>query len=174
MLIGPNVRSALEQLWANRLRSVLTVLGIVIAVASTITVVSVVRGFTAYVADFLQGLGTNAMWVWSERPGGEAGKRLGLTARLRNLPSQLPGGQQQRVAIARALVAQPQLLLADEPTGNLDSPSARQVMDLLERISAEERMTIVMVTHDQELAARAHRKVHILDGRLIDPAAPSS
>jgi hypothetical protein len=77
MLILPNIRSALEQLWANKMRSVLTVLGIVIAVASTITVVSVVRGFTAYVADFLQGLGTNAMWVWSERPGGEAGKRLG-------------------------------------------------------------------------------------------------
>jgi putative ABC transport system permease protein len=77
MLILPNIRSALEQLWANRLRSVLTVLGIVIAVASTITVVSVVRGFTDFVAEFLQGLGTNAMWVWPERPGGEAGKRLG-------------------------------------------------------------------------------------------------
>src|SRR2546425_11262345 len=77
MLILPNIRSALEQLWANRLRSVLTVLGIVIAVASTITVVSVVRGFTGFVGDFLQGLGTNAMWVWSERPGGEAGKRPG-------------------------------------------------------------------------------------------------
>jgi putative ABC transport system ATP-binding protein len=98
--------------------------------------------------------------------------KLGLTARLRNLPAELSGGQQQRVAIARALVARPQLLLADEPTGNLDSASARQVMDLLERISADEGMTIVMVTHDQELAARAHRKVHILDGRLIDPAAP--
>ncbi len=77
MLVAANVASALEQLWANRLRSVLTVLGIVIAVASTITVVSVVQGFTAYVSDFLQGLGTNAMWIWPERPGGEAGKRLG-------------------------------------------------------------------------------------------------
>ncbi|CAN5891969.1 ABC transporter permease [soil metagenome] len=77
MLILANVRSALEQLWANQLRSVLTVLGIIIAVASTITVVSVVQGFTAYVSEFLQGLGTNAMWIWPERPGGEAGKRLG-------------------------------------------------------------------------------------------------
>jgi putative ABC transport system permease protein len=77
MLITANVRNALEQLWSNKLRSVLTVLGIIIAVASTITVVSVVQGFTGYVADFLQGLGTNAMWVWPERPGGEAGKRLG-------------------------------------------------------------------------------------------------
>ena len=77
MLILANVRNALEQIASNRLRSVLTVLGIVIAVASTITVVSVVQGFTAYVAVFLQDLGTNAMWVWPERPPGEAGKRLG-------------------------------------------------------------------------------------------------
>lgn len=72
-----NVQNALEQLWSHKMRSILTVLGIVIAVTSTITVVGVVQGFTAYVADFLQGLGTNAMWVWPERPGGEAGKRLG-------------------------------------------------------------------------------------------------
>src|SRR3954447_8984490 len=77
MLILSNITSALEQLLANKLRSILTVLGIVIAVASTITVVSIVQGFTAYVADFLQGLGTNAMWVWPERPAGDAGKRLG-------------------------------------------------------------------------------------------------
>src|SRR5215831_5614274 len=77
MLILSNIRSALEQLWSNKLRSLLTVLGIVIAVASTITVVSIVRGFTGYVADFLQGLGTNAMWVWPYRPPGDAGKTLG-------------------------------------------------------------------------------------------------
>jgi putative ABC transport system permease protein len=77
MLILPNVANALEQLRSNRLRSTLTVLGIVIAVASTITVVSVVQGFTRYVAEFLQGLGTNAMWVWPERPPGDAGKTLG-------------------------------------------------------------------------------------------------
>src|SRR3954470_21645663 len=77
MIILANIQSALEQLWAHRLRSLLTVLGIVIAVASTITVVGVIQGFTAYVATFLQGLGTNAMWVVPERPAGEAGKRLG-------------------------------------------------------------------------------------------------
>ena len=77
MLILPNIRTAIEQLWSNKMRSVLTVLGIVIAVASTITVVSVVRGFTGYVSEFLQGLGTNAMWVWPERPPGDAGKTLG-------------------------------------------------------------------------------------------------
>src|SRR3984885_7331980 len=76
-MIVSNVRNALEQLWTHKLRSLLTVLGIVIAVASTITVVGVIQGFTAYVATFLQGLGTNAMWVWPERPPGEAGKRLG-------------------------------------------------------------------------------------------------
>jgi len=97
--------------------------------------------------------------------------QLGLTARMRHLPGELSGGQQQRVAIARALGGGPQLLLADEPTGNLDSTSARQIMDLLERINAEEGMTIVMVTHDHELAARAHRKLHILDGKVIDPQA---
>lgn len=77
MLVVPNIRSAIEQLWANQMRSLLTVLGIVIAVASTITVVSIVQGFTQYVAEFLQGLGTNAMWVWPERPQGDAGKTLG-------------------------------------------------------------------------------------------------
>jgi putative ABC transport system permease protein len=77
MLILANMRNAIEQLWSNKLRSMLTVLGIVIAVASTITVVGVIQGFTAYVAEFLQGLGTNALWVWPERPAGEAGKRLG-------------------------------------------------------------------------------------------------
>jgi putative ABC transport system ATP-binding protein len=99
--------------------------------------------------------------------------RLGLVARMRHLPGQLSGGQQQRVAIARALAGKPQLLLADEPTGNLDSQSARQIMDLLARINAEEGMTIVMVTHDHEFAARAHRKLHILDGKLIDPMTSS-
>jgi putative ABC transport system permease protein len=72
-----NIGNALEQLWSHKLRSLLTVLGIVIAVTSTITVVGVIQGFTSYVSDFLQGLGTNAMWVWPERPPGDAGKRLG-------------------------------------------------------------------------------------------------
>jgi putative ABC transport system ATP-binding protein len=99
--------------------------------------------------------------------------RLGLASRMRHMPAQLSGGQQQRVAIARALVGQPQLLLADEPTGNLDSRSARDIMDLLEAVNRDDGMTVVMVTHDVELAARAHRIVHILDGRLIDPRVPA-
>lgn len=76
-MIIANVQNALEQLWSHKMRSLLTVLGIVIAVASTITVVGVIQGFTGYVSDFLQGFGTNAMWVWPMRPAGEAGKRLG-------------------------------------------------------------------------------------------------
>ena len=92
---------------------------------------------------------------------------LGLTARIRAVPGQLSGGQQQRVAIARALVGDPHLLLADEPTGNLDSLMARQVVDLLEDINRR-GTTIIMVTHDPELARRAHRNVHVMDGQVTD------
>jgi putative ABC transport system ATP-binding protein len=97
-------------------------------------------------------------------------EEVGLTARRHHLPKELSGGQQQRVAIARALVGEPQLILADEPTGNLDSVMAGQVMDLLARINRG-GTTIVMVTHSAELAARADRKLHILDGKVIDPWA---
>jgi putative ABC transport system ATP-binding protein len=99
----------------------------------------------------------------------EALEQVGLTSRIRHLPSQLSGGQQQRVAIARALAGQPRFLLADEPTGNLDSEMADSVMALLEGINAA-GTTIVMVTHDPELATRAHRIVHVLDGQVREPA----
>lgn len=91
--------------------------------------------------------------------------RVGLSSRLKHLPSQLSGGQQQRVAIARALAGDPLFLLADEPTGNLDTQMAGQVMDLLCEINAA-GTTIVMVTHDPSLAARATRTVRMLDGRV--------
>jgi len=94
--------------------------------------------------------------------------QVGLAARMKHLPSQLSGGQQQRAAIARALAGDPVFLLADEPTGNLDSLMARQVMDLLEEIN-QAGTTIVMVTHDPELARRAHRNVQLLDGQLANP-----
>lgn len=90
---------------------------------------------------------------------------VGLLSRKKHVPSQLSGGQQQRVAIARALVGDPLFLLADEPTGNLDSNTANGVMELLEEINAA-GTTIIMVTHDQELACRAGRNIHILDGRI--------
>jgi len=95
---------------------------------------------------------------------------VGLSGRMKHLPSQLSGGQQQRVAIARALAGSPKLLLADEPTGNLDSLMARQVLDLLDEINRE-GTTIVMVTHDDELARRAKRNVHVLDGKVDDSAS---
>jgi putative ABC transport system ATP-binding protein len=92
---------------------------------------------------------------------------VGLASRARHLPSQLSGGQQQRVAIARALAGEPRLLLADEPTGNLDSLMARQVMEMLEEINGR-GTTVIMVTHDPELARRAHRNVHVMDGQVTD------
>ena len=92
---------------------------------------------------------------------------VGLASRMKHIPSQLSGGQQQRVAIARAIAGKPKLLLADEPTGNLDTGMARQVMGLLEEIHTA-GTTIVMVTHDPELAARAERNIQLLDGRVLD------
>ena len=109
--------------------------------------------------------------------------RVGLGSRMKHYPAELSGGQQQRAAIARALAGDPRLLLADEPTGNLDSHMAREVMELLENLNSQ-GATIVMVTHDPELAARARRNIHIVDGLLSDlqvdgiplvrPAAPAS
>jgi putative ABC transport system ATP-binding protein len=98
---------------------------------------------------------------------------VGLASRMRHYPAELSGGQQQRVAIARALAGSPALLLADEPTGNLDSQMARSVMELLEQINAK-GTTIIMVTHDPELAMRAQRNVHIIDGRASDLRRPPS
>lgn len=93
--------------------------------------------------------------------------RVGLLSRQKHLPSQLSGGQQQRVAIARALAGEPSFLLADEPTGNLDSLMARQVMDILADLNAE-GMTVIMVTHDPDLARRAKRNIQIIDGQVTD------
>jgi putative ABC transport system ATP-binding protein len=92
---------------------------------------------------------------------------VGLGSRMKHYPTELSGGQQQRAAIARALAGSPRLLLADEPTGNLDSQMARSVLELLEDIN-QQGTTIVMVTHDPELAARAQRNVHIVDGMATD------
>jgi len=100
-------------------------------------------------------------------------ERVGLASRLRHYPAELSGGQQQRVAIARAIAGDPKLLLADEPTGNLDSAMAREVMQLLEDLNAQGTI-VVIVTHDQEIAARAQRNVHIVDGVATDlDRAPS-
>ncbi|HEU4813720.1 MAG TPA: ABC transporter ATP-binding protein [Xanthomonadaceae bacterium] len=100
----------------------------------------------------------------------DALSQVGLGSRMKHYPAELSGGQQQRAAIARALAGSPRLLLADEPTGNLDSQMARGVLELLEEINAS-GTTIVMVTHDPELAARAQRNVHIVDGMATDLSA---
>lgn len=92
---------------------------------------------------------------------------VGLASRMKHIPAQLSGGQQQRVAIARALAGDPRLMLADEPTGNLDSKMASQVMELLEEIHAN-GTTIVMVTHDPDLALRADRNIHLIDGQVAE------
>ena len=97
----------------------------------------------------------------------EALARVGLENRAKHLPTELSGGQQQRVAIARALVTRPSLILADEPTGNLDSHTSREIMDMFQEMH-EQGNTIVLITHDNDIARQAKRIVHILDGRLTE------
>ena len=92
--------------------------------------------------------------------------RVGLSERAHHLSHQLSGGQQQRVAIARALINNPALLLADEPTGNLDSSSSKNIMTLLEEINLENNVTIILITHDNEVASRAHYQYFLRDGHL--------
>jgi putative ABC transport system ATP-binding protein len=96
----------------------------------------------------------------------EALEKVGLEHRMHHRPNQLSGGQQQRVAVARALVTRPSLILADEPTGNLDSRSTEDIMNLLRELHAQGN-TLVLITHDNEIAARAPRRVRLMDGRII-------
>lgn len=107
----------------------------------------------------------------------EALERVGLTARMNHRPSELSGGEQQRAALARALINRPQLLLADEPTGNLDSHTGTEIMDLVREFNQQLGMTVVMVTHERELAERyAQRMIFLADGKLIDdrPNVPAA
>jgi putative ABC transport system ATP-binding protein len=98
----------------------------------------------------------------------EALAAVGLSGWERHTPGELSGGQQQRVAIARAIVSDPEVLLADEPTGNLDSARSREIMNLLSGFNRDRGITIIMVTHEADMAAFAHRRVHFLDGRITD------
>ncbi|HEY0920578.1 ABC transporter ATP-binding protein [Devosia sp.] len=99
--------------------------------------------------------------------------RVGLAGREEHLPSQLSGGQQQRVAIARAIVSNPALLLADEPTGNLDTTRARDIMNLLVELNRDDGITVVMVTHEADMAAYCQRRIHVVDGRVDTEAGGS-
>jgi putative ABC transport system ATP-binding protein len=99
---------------------------------------------------------------------------LGLTERATHRPAELSGGQRQRVAIARAMIMRPPLLLADEPTGNLDSASGAQVIDILEGLQREQQVTLVIVTHDAALGARAHRHLGIVDGRIASDSTTTA
>jgi putative ABC transport system ATP-binding protein len=94
--------------------------------------------------------------------------RVGLGSRMHHFPSQLSGGQQQRVAIARAIVGRPRILLADEPTGNLDSQMGDEIMALLKDLQARDKTTVVMVTHDARQAEQTERIVRLFDGRMVN------
>jgi putative ABC transport system ATP-binding protein len=97
---------------------------------------------------------------------------VGLAGRAGHLPNQLSGGEQQRVAIARALANEPRVVLADEPTGNLDTTTGDEIIELLTSLSSERRQTVVLVTHNGGIARRAGRVLQMQDGRLLAPAAP--
>ena len=97
----------------------------------------------------------------------EALAKVGLSNRMKHYPSQLSGGQRQRVAIARAVVGNPRIILADEPTGNLDSVMGNEVMEILENLNKKDGTTIIMVTHDENMAKRTHRLVRLFDGSQV-------
>jgi len=103
----------------------------------------------------------------AEPRGRELLERVGLGARMDHKPYELSGGEQQRVAVARALINEPELVLADEPTGNLDSHTGQEIVDLLYTLGAERRTTLVIATHDAQVAARAPRVVELLDGQIM-------
>lgn len=109
------------------------------------------------------------VWSGQRRKKAKAAlEKVGLSARLKHYPNQLSGGQRQRVAIARAIIGQPEIILADEPTGNLDSKMGAEIMEILKRLNKEEGTTIVMVTHDERLAKQTDRIIRLFDGARVN------
>lgn len=98
----------------------------------------------------------------------EAIEKVGLSTRAKHYPGQLSGGQKQRVAIARAIIGQPDIILADEPTGNLDSKMGNDIIEILENLNKNEKATIIMVTHDERLANKTNRIIHLFDGKQVN------
>ena len=107
----------------------------------------------------------------AEKRGRELLRRVGLSERTDHKPSELSGGEQQRVAIARALINEPELLLADEPTGNLDSKTGCEIIELLKSLRVEKNMTLIIATHDEKVAAHAERVIQLVDGLVATPPA---
>jgi len=101
-----------------------------------------------------------------QKRGFEILKRFGISDKANSYPNKISGGQQQRVAIARSLIMEPKLILADEPTGNLDTKSGEEIMKLLKQLNKEEDITVLIVTHEEDIAAQTKRKIHIVDGEL--------
>jgi len=99
--------------------------------------------------------------------------KIGLKNRINHLPKELSGGERQRVAIARALVTSPKLLLADEPTGNLDTKSAQEIFDIFKQLNKEERLTIIVTTHNQKLGSQANRTIYLQDGKVVSKGESS-
>ena len=94
-------------------------------------------------------------------------ERFGIASKANSYPNKISGGQQQRVAIARALVMSPRLILADEPTGNLDTKTGNNILDLLEELNKKDKVTVIIVTHEEDVAKRTHRQIHIRDGEVV-------
>jgi predicted ABC-type transport system involved in lysophospholipase L1 biosynthesis ATPase subunit len=109
-----------------------------------------------------------------ERRAKELLERFGLSERIKHRPAELSGGERQRVAIARALINEPAMLLADEPTGNLDLKTGESILEVLAELQRDSGLTMVMVTHDERIAARADRVIRLLDGRVQEQTAPQS